>query len=90
MPLLPDAIRRVLERVLGADGHADQSLRTAVADTAAAAAGIVRTPGVVPAELELFVNKVIHSPYKVVDRRGRVRIQSDGWSCGCFRLHLAG
>jgi len=36
MPLLPDAIRRVLERVLGADGHADQSLRTAVADTAAA------------------------------------------------------
>jgi len=66
MPL-PHNIERVLESVLGADGHLDRAIRVAAADRAAAAGGGTRDTTDIPDPLRPYVDKITETPYKVVD-----------------------
>jgi len=65
---LPTNVKRVLDSILGHAGFLDQNKRQSVFDFAQAAAGISIEHEAIPAELLPFVEKVVQSPYKVVDR----------------------
>ena len=65
---LPTNVKRVLDSILGHAGFLDQTKRQSVFDFAQAAAGISTEHEAMPAELLPFVEKVIQSPYKVLDR----------------------
>ena len=65
---LPTNVKKVLDSVLGHVGFLAQTKRQSVFDFAQAAAGIHIDHEAIPAELLPFVEKVVQSPYKVVDR----------------------
>ena len=65
---LPTNVKRVLDSILGHAGFMAQTKRQSVFDFAQAAAGISIAYEAIPAELLPFVEKVVYSPYKVVDR----------------------
>ena len=65
---LPTNVKRVLDSILGHAGYLDQNKRQSVFDFAQAAAGISIEHEAISAELLPFVEKVVQSPYKVVDR----------------------
>ncbi len=66
---LPSAVQKLLQSILGPTGHSELSLRRAVADQAAQNGGAMQTNRVISGyeSLPSFVDKVTHSPYKVVD-----------------------
>ena len=64
---LPHNVSRVLDAVLGHEGEAPQAVRVAVADRATVAGGGIRSGSVVPDNLQAYVDKVTHTPYKVMD-----------------------
>ena len=65
---LPTNVKRVLDSILGHAGFLSQTKRQSVFDFAQAAADISIEHEAIPAELLPFVEKVVQSPYKVVDR----------------------
>ena len=67
MPL-PTNVKKVLKSILGDAGFLAQTKRQSVFDFAQAAAGIPIKHEAIPAELLPFVEKVVHSPYKVLER----------------------
>lgn len=65
---LPPLIRRVLDSLLGPQGHLARELRIAATDHAALSAGARRDPAALPAALAPYVDKVSRTAYKVTDR----------------------
>ncbi|MGR8947998.1 MAG: hypothetical protein ACU84Q_08125 [Gammaproteobacteria bacterium] len=89
MPL-PLNVRRVLENVLGKEGHSEQSLRQKLFDFAKAAADpSTESPELSP-DLAPFMEKLVHHPYKMLDRDLET-LKSLGYSEDqLFEMTLAG
>ena len=64
----PTPIRNVLARVLGERGDAPQALRKAVADYARIAGGGSGDSPELPGDVATYVEKMTHTPYKMVMR----------------------
>lgn len=63
-----DVVQKLLSSLLGAEGRSDPELRRAAIDYGANAAGSTRAVGELPAALDPYLDKLMHSPYKIVDR----------------------
>ena len=86
----PQAIRNVLEAVLGPRGESRREERQALHDFARHAAGVETDDFEVPATLAPYIEKLTHSPYKVIER-DLDALRSAGYSEDqIFELTLAG
>ena len=64
----PRAIRQVLMSVLGPDGRSAQSERQSVYNFALNASGVGTDDTGLPETLKTYIEKLTHSPYKILDR----------------------
>ena len=86
----PQAIRNVLEAVLGPRGESAREERQAMHDYARAAAGVDTDNFEVSAALSPYIEKLTHSPYKVIER-DLDALRAAGYSEDqIFELTLAG
>ena len=67
MPL-PSNVQQVLESVLGEQGHSEQVLRKNLFDFAKAAADTETQAPELSSDLQTFMDKLVHYPYKMLDR----------------------
>ena len=65
---LPPNVTRVLDTVLGEDGHSERTLRQNLFDFAKAAADADTEAPELISELQSFTDKLVHHPYKMLDR----------------------
>ena len=87
---LPSAIQAVLRSVLGPRGESDIHQRQAVHDFARHACGTETAPSAVPTTLAPFIEKLTHSPYKIVERDLDELRQAGYSEDQIFELTLAG
>lgn len=86
----PQAIRRVLDAVLGPRGESLREERRALHDFARDAAGVKTDDFEIPTALASYIEKLTHSPYKVIERDLNA-LRDAGYSEDqIFELTLAG
>ena len=86
----PPAIQRVLKAVLGPSGESKLDERQAVHDFARDAAGVKTDAFEVPTALSPYLEKLTHSPYKVIERDLDALRQAGYNEDQIFELTLAG
>lgn len=86
---LPPSVEKVLKTVLGPDGASKPGLRNDLFRAASHAADKAGEQVAPPPELQPFVEKLIHTPYKLLDRDIE-NLRSEGFSEDqIFELTLA-
>jgi len=65
---LPEKVQKLLQALFSNKGRTPRALRQAVGAYGEAAAGVSTTPGTIPANLTVYLDKVARTAYKVTDK----------------------
>lgn len=66
--LLPGKVQQLLSALFAPNGRTAPALRQSIEAYGEASAGINRTPGVIPADMTNYLDKMAHTAYRVTDK----------------------